>query len=102
MLHRPVVLHGRVTYVNLLQLTTHNKNLKYFRTKKHLNRILARWSEFLTHFDYHIQSRLGILNGKAVTESRRPGNLSEAGDHTFRTMDQVVLKIQNLPKQLHL
>jgi len=37
-----------------LQLITDHKNLEYFMTKKLLNRRQARWSEFLTRFDYKI------------------------------------------------
>jgi hypothetical protein len=37
-----------------LQLITDHKNLEYFMTKKLLNRRQARWSEFLTQFDYKI------------------------------------------------
>jgi hypothetical protein len=37
-----------------LQLITDHKILEYFMTKKLLNRRQARWSEFLTLFDYEI------------------------------------------------
>jgi hypothetical protein len=37
-----------------LQLITDHKNQEYFETKKLLNRRQARWSEFLTRFDYKI------------------------------------------------
>ena len=40
-----------------LQLITDHKNLEYFMTKKLLNRRQARWSEFLTRFDYEIVYR---------------------------------------------
>jgi ribonuclease HI len=39
-----------------LQLITDHKNLEYFITKKLLNWRQARWSEFLTRFDYEIVS----------------------------------------------
>jgi hypothetical protein len=49
----------------LLQLITDHKNLKHFMMKKLLNRRQARWSEFLTLFDYQIVFRPGKSNGKA-------------------------------------
>jgi len=42
----------RATYP--LRLITDHKNFEYFMTKKPLNRRQARWSEFLTQFDYEI------------------------------------------------
>jgi len=45
-----------------LQLITDHKNLECFMTKKRLNRRQARWSEFLTRFDYKIVYRPGKSN----------------------------------------
>ena len=84
----------------LLQLITNHKNLEYFMTKKLLNRRQARWSEFLTRFDYEIVYRPGKSNGKADALTRRPGDLPEGGDERLKNMEQVVLKPRNLPKQL--
>ena len=84
-----------------LQLITDHKNLEYFMTKKLLNRRQARWSEFLTRFDYEIVCRPGKSNGKADALTRRPGDLPEGGDERLKNMEQVVLKPQNLPKELH-
>ena len=83
-----------------LQLITDHKNLEYFMTKKLLNRRQARWSEFLTHFDYETVYRPGKSNGKADALTRRPGDLPEGGDERLKNMEQVVLKPQNLPKEL--
>jgi len=62
-----------------LKLTTDHINLEYFMTKKLLNRRQARWSEYLTRFDYKKVYRLGKLNGKADALRRRPGVLPEGG-----------------------
>jgi len=85
-----------------LQLITNHKNRKYFMTKKLLNRRQARWSEFLTRFDYEIVYRPGKSNGKADTLTRRPGDLPEGGDERLKNMEQVVLKPHNLPEQLRI
>jgi len=85
-----------------LQLITDHKNLEYFMTKKLLNRRQARWSEFLTRFDYEIVYRPGKSNGKADALTRRPGDLPEGGDERLKNMEQVVLKPHNLPEQLRI
>ena len=85
-----------------LQLITDHKNLEYFMTKKLLNARQARWSEFLTCFDYQIVYRPGKSNGKADALTRRPGDLPEGGDKRLKNMEQAVLKPQNIPEQLHL
>jgi len=46
--------------------------------------------------------RPGKANGKADALTRRPGDLPEGGDERLRNMEQVVLKPQNLPKELRL
>jgi hypothetical protein len=45
-----------------LQLITDHKNREYFMTKKLLNRRQARWSEFLTQYDFEIVYRPGKSN----------------------------------------
>jgi len=77
-------------------------NLEYFRTMKLLNRRQARWSEFLTRFDYEILYRRGKSNGEADALTRRPGDLPKGGDERLKNMEQVVLKLQNPPKELRL
>jgi hypothetical protein len=71
-------------------------------TKKLLNRSQARWSEFLTQFEYEIVYQAGKLNGKVDALTRRPGDLPEGGDERLKNMDQVVLKPHNLPEQLRI
>jgi len=71
-------------------------------TKKLLNRRQARWSEFLTRFDYEIVYRPGKLNGKADALTRRLGDLPERVDESLKNMEQVVLEPHNLPEQLRI
>jgi len=85
-----------------LKLITDHRNLEYFMTKKLLNRRQARWSEFLTRFDYNIVYRPGKSNGKADALTRRPGDLPEGGDERLKNMEHVVLKPHNLPEQLRI
>jgi hypothetical protein len=56
----------------------------------------------LSRFDYEIVYRPGISNGKADALKRRPGDLPEGGDERLKTMEQVVLKPENLPEQLRI
>jgi hypothetical protein len=85
-----------------LQLRTDHKNLECFMRKKILNRCEARWSEFLTPFDYEIVYRPGKSNGKSHALTRRPGDLPEGGDETLKNMEQAMLKPHNLPEQLRI
>jgi hypothetical protein len=85
-----------------LQLITDHKNLEYFMSKRLLNRRQARWAQFLSRFDYEISYRPGKSNGKADALTRRPGDLPEGGDERLKTMEQVVLKPENLPEQLRI
>jgi hypothetical protein len=71
-------------------------------SKKHLNRRQARWAQFLLRFDYEIVYRPGKSNGKADALTRRPGDQPEEGDERLKTMEQVVLKPENLPEQLRI
>jgi len=85
-----------------LQLITDHRNLEYFMSKKLLNRRQARWAQFLSRFSYKIVYRPGKSNGKADALTRRPGDLPEGGDERLKSMEQVVLKPQNLPEQLRI
>jgi hypothetical protein len=83
-----------------LQLITDHKILEYFMMKKLLNCRQARWSEFLTHFDYQIVYRPGKSNYTADALTTRPGVISGWGNETLKNTEHVVLKRQNLPEQL--
>lgn len=64
---------------------------------KLLNHRQARWSEFLSRFDFRITYRAGKLGGKPDALTRRSGDLpTEGGDERLRHQQQVLLKPQNL------
>ena len=54
------------------QIWTDHKNLEYFMTAKKLNRRQARWSLFLSRFDFSLHHRPGKSSGKPDALSRRP------------------------------
>lgn len=51
---------------------TDHRSLEYFTTSKQLNRRQARWSEFLSEFDFVIVYRPGVKGTKPDTLTRRP------------------------------
>lgn len=57
------------------EILTDHKNLEYFQTAKSLNRRQARWSLFLSRFDFTLHHRPGRLSG-------RPDSLSRRADHS--------------------
>jgi len=73
-----------------------HQNLRYFTTKRLLNQRQARWSEFLSQFNYMIEFVPGKAHGKADALTRMAGQTDEEilEGETHRT--QVVLKSQSL------
>ena len=71
-------------------------NLKYFMSTKLLNRGQARWSEFLSRFNFQITYRPGKLGGKPDALTRRSGDLPKEGDERLLHQSQTVLKPHNL------
>ena len=63
----------------ILVLCDH-KNLQYFMTTKMLNRRQARWSEFLSWFNFVVTYRPGKQGGKPDALTRRSGDLPREGD----------------------
>ena len=79
-----------------IKVLTDHRNLEYFMTSKLLNRRQARWSEFLSRFNFKIIFQPGHANGKADTLTRRLGDRPEEGDERKKMMEQTVLKSHNL------
>jgi len=75
-----------------VQILSDHKNLEYFMSTKLLNRRQARWSEFLSCFDFRIVYRPGKAGGKPNTLTRRSGDLPKEGDERQLTNQQAVLK----------
>ena len=55
-----------------IQVYSDHNNLQYFTTTKQLNRRQARWSEYLSGFDFIINFRAGCLGMKPDALTRRP------------------------------
>ena len=82
-----------------IKVITDHKNLEYFSTTKLLSRRQARWSEFLSRFDFKITYRRGKLGAKPDALTRRSGDLPKEGDVGLEYQHQVVLKPHNF--ELH-
>lgn len=85
-----------------LQLITDHENHEYFMTNKPLYRRQAQWSELLTSFDYEAVHRPCKLNGNANWLRWRPTDLPQGWDKRFKNMQQVAVRLQNLPEQMYL
>ncbi|KAI0992795.1 hypothetical protein K3495_g15389, partial [Podosphaera aphanis] len=78
-----------------------HKNLEYFMTTKTLNRRQARWSEFLSRFNFVISYRPGKLGGKPDALTRRSEDRpSEEGDERLLHQRQTVLKSYNFDPRI--
>ena len=84
-----------------VSVVTDHKNLVHFMTAKQLSRRQARWSEFLSRFNFNITYRPGPLNGKADALTRRSGDLPpKGGDKRTRHQFQTILKPHNLSESV--
>ena len=79
-----------------IKILTDHRNLQYFMTTKQLSRRQARWSEYLSRFNFVIQFYPGKLSAKPDALTRRSGDLPKAGDERIKQMMQTVLKKHNL------
>jgi hypothetical protein len=68
------------------QIWTDHKNLEYFMTAKKLNRRQARWSLFLSRFDFSLHHRPGKSSGKPDALSRRPDHGKGENDNENVTL----------------
>jgi hypothetical protein len=66
-----------------IRVVTDHKNLEYFATTKLLTRRQARWSEFLSSFNYTVSYRPGRLGGKPDALTRRPDVYPKGGDGAY-------------------
>ena len=82
-----------------ISVISDHKNLEYFASTKQLSRRQARWSEFLSRFDFKIVYRPGKAGGKPDALTRRSGDLPKEGDETDerqKYQNQTILKTHNL------
>jgi hypothetical protein len=75
---------------------TDHKNLLYYTTTRTLNRRQARWSLFLSEFNFVIQYRPGKEQGKPDALSRRSEYKPKEGEEAIVQQQQVVLKPEML------
>lgn len=78
-----------------IKVITDHKNLEYFTTTKLLNRRQARWSEFLSRFNFKISYRPGKQGVKPDALTRRSEDLPKEGDEHLAHQSQIVLKKEN-------
>jgi hypothetical protein len=65
-----------------IEILTDHKNLEYFRTAQKLNRRQARWSLYLSRFDFTLHHRPGKSMGKPDALSRRADHGSGSNDNS--------------------
>ena len=83
-----------------VDVVTDHKNLEYFMSSKKLSRRQARWSEFLSRFDFVIKYRPGH-QCRADGLSRRSQDRPNTDQDERETMQhQVVLKKKNLAPEI--
>jgi hypothetical protein len=70
------------------EIWTDHKNLEYFMTSKKLNRRQARWSLFLSRFDFVLKHRPGTASSKPDLLSRRADHNRGNNDNS----DEILLK----------
>jgi hypothetical protein len=68
------------------EVWTDHKNLQYFMTSKSLNRRQARWSLFLSRFDFTLHHKPGRTMGKTDALSRREDHGSGNSDNRDITL----------------
>ena len=84
-----------------IDIITDHRNLEYFMSSKQLSRRQARWSEFLSRFNFIIKYRPGF-QCRADGLSRRPQDKAQdANDDRKKYLEQVVLKPRNLDSALN-
>jgi hypothetical protein len=72
------------------------RNLEYFMSTKMLNRRQARWSEFLSRFNFTITYRPGKQGEKPDALTRRLEDLPKEGDGRLEHQSRTMLKRENL------
>ena len=82
-----------------VQVVTDHKNLEYFMSNKLLNRRQARWSEFLSKFNFEIIYRPGSMNNRADVFTRRSGDVPKKRDNRRQFQWQTMLKKKNFKIQ---
>ena len=82
----------------MIEVLNDHRNLTYFWESQNLNRWQARWSLFLSRFDFSLIHRPGRHSAKPDTLSRRKDHLTEEEDN----QDQVMLPAERFDKSSEL
>src|SRR5215471_343236 len=69
-----------------VEIWTDHRNLQYFMTARKLNRRQARWSLYLSRFDFTLLHKPGKSMGKSDALSRRPDHGDGSGDNADITL----------------
>jgi hypothetical protein len=69
-----------------VEIWTDHKNLEYFRVAQKLNHRQARWSLYLSRFDFTLHHKPGRSMGKPDALSRRANHGSGQGDNDNLTL----------------
>ena len=84
-----------------MKILTNYKNLKHFMTSKQLNRKQARWTKFLSKFNFRIIYRFEMQSIKLDNLTRRFENLSKnVKNERTQFNHQILLKIKNLDLEM--
>ena len=75
------------------EIWTDHKNLEYFMSAKKLNRRQARWSLYLSRFDFAMHHRPGRSMGKSDALSRRADHGTGGGDND----NLILLRLEFFP-----
>jgi hypothetical protein len=82
--------------INPIRVLSDHKNLEYFTTTKLLNRHQARWSQFLSQFNFKIVYCPGTTSGKPDALTRRSGDLRKVGDDRSLKNQTTIIKPENI------
>jgi hypothetical protein len=82
--------------INPIHVLSNHKNLEYFTTMKLLNRRQARWSQFLSQFNFKIVYHPGTTGGKPDALTRQSGDLPEEGDDHSLENQTTIIKAENI------
>ncbi len=74
-------------FIYSVKMIINHKNLKYFMLTKQLSHHQARWSEFLSRFNYHITYHFNKINDKLNALTCHSEDLSKKKD-TFNSWHQ--------------
>ena len=81
---------------HIIQVLSDHRNLEYFMSTKLLSRRQARWSEFLSRFNFKIIYRPGKAGGKPDSLTGQSVDLPKEGDEHLQHQHQTILKPANL------